>query len=400
MHYHLDTLGGISGDMFAAAMLDCHPDWEPALLGALALAPMSNELSIEVLDSRDHVFTGKKFKVCETASGDRHAHRHYREIRERLSACALPEGVVSRTVDIFDLLAQAESKVHGVVAEEVVFHEVGAWDSVADIVAAAWLIERAGTATWSSTPLPSGSGTVDTAHGRMPVPAPAAVLLLQGFPLFDDGVAGERITPTGAAILRYLQPEFGARSTPLNLAANGIGFGSRALPGLSNILRVLRYAPADEANEQRVLVCEFEVDDQTPEDLAVGLDKLRETPGVLDVVQAPVFAKKGRMSTHLRLLAEVACRRDVIAACLLQTATLGVRWSIQARTTLQRESRVTHTAGRPVAVKLSRRPDDSVTVKAEMDDIASLPGGFAQRRAARDAAESAAARGRRDREDG
>ncbi len=388
MHYHLDALGGVSGDMFVAAMLDCHADWEAPLLQALALAPTGGQVSIRAYEFRDHVLTGRRFDVRTVTPADRHGHRPYREIRRQLSASALAPEVVRRAIAIFDLLAQAESRVHGVAVDDVAFHEVGAWDSVADIVAAAWLIDRARSASWSVGPLPTGSGRVDTAHGQLPLPAPATARLLEGFALMDDGVPGERITPTGAAVLRHLQPHFGSRSTAMRLAGTGTGFGSRTLPGLSNILRILRYEALETSqDEQRILVCEFEVDDQTPEDLAVGLDKLRETAGVLDVIQVPVFGKKGRLSVHVRVLAEPSRRTQVLDGCLLQTTTLGVRWTMADRKVLAREQVTVESDQRTIAVKLSHRPDDSITAKAEMDDLKAVPGGFAARAAVRESAQ-------------
>jgi len=202
-HIHLDPLGGIAGDMFIAALLDAFPEHEGATLeaaAALAGAPC------HVLRQREETLTGLRFGLQEEpgALGHGHPHTAWRDIRARIAACALPEPVKLHTVGIFGLLAEAEARVHGVEPEAVTFHEIGAADSVADIVGAAWLIAALEPARWSTAPLPLGSGRVATAHGIMPVPTPATARLLQGLPVFDDGIAGERVTPTGAAIIRHL----------------------------------------------------------------------------------------------------------------------------------------------------------------------------------------------------
>ncbi len=149
-------------------------------------------------------------------------------------------------IGIFRLLAQAEAEVHGVAEDDVAFHEVGAIDSIVDIVAAAELVARLGAVTWWSSPLPLGSGRIRTQHGLLPVPAPATALLLRGMSTIDDGIAGERVTPTGAAVARYLLPRERPAPKPRRLVATGTGFGTRVMPGISNCLRVLVFEPETE----------------------------------------------------------------------------------------------------------------------------------------------------------
>ena len=293
MHIHLDAIGGVAGDMFAAALLDAFPEHADALVSCVqGFAPVSCRLERHA----DGTLSGSRFDVSETApdTGHDHAHdhghghTHWSLIREDLRRSDLPPAVAEVAIGIFARLAEAEGRVHGVPPDEVAFHEVGAADSIADIVAAAWLIVEVGDDTgWSVSALPLGSGRVRTAHGIMPVPAPATTLLLEGFESVDDGVAGERVTPTGAAILSWLAATGRLRSRPSGrIGATGIGFGTRRLPGLSNCLRalVLHTAQAERgtAPAHRLLaVIGFEVDDQSGEDLATGLERLRELPGVL-----------------------------------------------------------------------------------------------------------------------
>src|SRR5579859_1565974 len=186
-HLHLDAIGGIAGDMFAAALLDAEEAQADACLRAaeaVAGAPC------RLLRHHDSVLAGTRFGVSLPARDHHHAHVAWADIRARLHDAALPEGARRHALGIFSALADAEARVHGIAPDDVTFHEVGAVDSIADIVAAGWLIaaqaDADGDATWSVGSLPLGGGRVRTAHGVMPVPAPATALLLQGFLTVDD----------------------------------------------------------------------------------------------------------------------------------------------------------------------------------------------------------------------
>lgn len=389
MHYHLDPLGGIAGDMFAAAMLDVWPQWESALQASFAASGLSRFVTLTTRAHRDGALGGRRLHLALTPSAERTSHLRLREVRRRLQAAALDSAVRARALAIFGLLGEAESRVHGLDVEEVAFHELGGWDSIADIVAAAWLIERAGRASWSCASVPMGRGRVRSAHGMLPLPAPTTAILLQGFPLVDDGLDGERVTPTGAAILRHLRPSFGPRLEPCRLCGGGIGFGTRTLDQVSNVLRVLALEPANSGvHLGRVAVCRFEVDDQTAEDLAVALDRLRALEGVHDVLQLAVCGKKGRIGTQVQVILQPERIDTVVERCFAETTTLGVRWALCARAALARRTEVHRAGDRQVAVKLARRPDGTETVKAEMRDVALVGGGLAAREAVRRAVES------------
>jgi uncharacterized protein (TIGR00299 family) protein len=401
MHLQFDILGGVAGDMFIAALADAWPEHGDGMLAAVRAAGLPADWELGIAAHRDHVLGGKRFQVVEPRSHG-HAHGHgkheghtsHRAIVTLLRTSGLPPAVVERAIAIFGLLAAAESQVHGVAVDDVTFHEVGAWDSVADVVGAAWLLEQLKPRSWSASPVPLGGGRVATAHGPMPVPAPATAILLRGFRLVDDGIPGERVTPTGAALLAHLRDTLGPPAPMAQagrLARSGTGFGTRELPGLSNVLRVLAFETAAQgADSDRIGVIEFEVDDQTAEDLSVGLEALRALPGVLDVVQAPAFGKKGRLVTQVRVL----CRRErlseAIDTCFLETTTLGLRWSLVARRSLPRTGVDAGAAGLDVAVKRATRPDGRTTVKAEIGSLAG-PGGHAGRQQRRAQAETAAA---------
>jgi uncharacterized protein (TIGR00299 family) protein len=371
LHIHLDPLGGIAGDMFVAALLDAFPEHQAGTLGAAAaLAPVTCDL----VAHRDHVLAGSRFCVREKIATPEdhghadHPHAHWADIRTMLAASALPERVVARATGIFTLLAEAEALVHGIAPEDVAFHEIGAADSIADIVAASWLIEMLGVDSWSTAPVPLGTGLVRTAHGLLPVPAPATALLLQGIATRCDGVDGERVTPTGAAILRHLQ--CGARPAG-RMARQGIGFGTRPLPGLSNCLRVLAFdvATTQATGHRELLMVSFEVDDQSGEDLAAGIARLREMNAVHDVLLMPGFGKKGRLVTHVQVLAAPAEEEQVVQACFTQTTTIGLRTQIVAARALPRRIREVMVDGTPVRVKIVERAG-TVSGKAELDDVA------------------------------
>ncbi len=387
MQIHFDALGGVAGDMVVAALLDAFPEHEAATFASVeaSLAPVA----CTSLAHRDDVLQGRRFSVALKPSPEprhhdhdehhRHGgsgehqpaeHRHWSTIRKGLCRADLAVGVRDNAIAIFEHLAAAEAQVHGIDIEHVVFHEVGAWDSIADIVAAAHLIVAIGADRWSVGPLPLGSGRVMTAHGPLPVPAPATTLLLRGFATIDDDIAGERVTPTGAAILKHLCGGASPASGIRTIARTGIGFGTRILPGLSNCLRVIAFdeaALARPGGHREIGVVEFEVDDQSAEDLAMGLDYLRGHPDIFDVVQMPVSGKKGRMMTHVRVLVRATAMEEAIAACFRETTTIGLRHHVVAGATLDRHGLTVKVEGLPVRVKTVDRPGGR-TAKAEADD--------------------------------
>lgn len=402
MHIHLDPIGGIAGDMFAAAMLDLKPDLEPELTEVLKIAESIGGGHGHAVPHHDGVLTGRRFVVEQPPNpcGDHRAHHghphvHWKGLRRRIGESALPGEVISRTVGIFEHLAHAEAKIHGRSVEDVAFHEVGAWDSITDIVAAAYFLSAFPTATWSICSLPIGSGRVSGSHGQLPVPAPATAELLEGFVLHEDGLEGERVTPTGAAILRFMRPEYRPSGTWGRLKGNGQGFGTRKLAnGVPNMLRVMAFEPVAASSVQdasNVAVLAFDIDDQTGEDLAIACDNIRSLEGVLDVLQSPGFGKKGRMVTQVRVLACPEHAEDIASACLTETSTLGLRMTLESRRTLPRSEFHVKAEDTCIPVKQVVRPDGTRTAKAEADAMAAKKGGYAARKVLRNQAEMVAA---------
>jgi uncharacterized protein (TIGR00299 family) protein len=431
---HLDPLGGIAGDMFAAAMVDTFPQLEAGVLAAVGTLPAPRGAVVKFQAHRDAVLGGRRFVVTDpvgaqadhhrlldhdhpaqvqgtrpgashshagpdTAShaeahAEPHAHTDYASIRSLLDRVSLAPPVRGHAHGLFRLLAEAEASVHGIEIGEVTFHEVGAWDSIVDFVAAAYLIDAAGTAGWTWSALPIGGGRIRSAHGMLPVPAPATALLMRGMSVVDDGITGERVTPTGAAILCYLRKRGhgSATATPVVASTTGYGFGTRTLPGVSNVLRCIAFdAATDGAYDERVTLMNFEIDDQSGEDLAVALDRLRATPGVLDVMQSAVIGKKGRLVTAVQMQVRLEQADAVADLVFLETTTIGLRLSEVSRRTLPRVAVAGQSGHDGARAKVAHRPNGVVTAKAEIDDVAGIAG-HAERERVRAAAAAHALR--------
>jgi uncharacterized protein (DUF111 family) len=220
---------------------------------------------------------------------------------------------------------------------------------------------------------------------------------MRGLPTIDDGIEGERVTPTGAAVARYLLDAASAQdNAPRTIRAVGTGFGARTFPGVSNCLRVVLFDEASISTpatssilHEEVGVIEFEIDDQSPEDLSLGLDNLRALEGVFDVVQSVVLGKRGRVGMHVRILAQ-PCRLDeIVRACFLETTTIGLRHHLVRRALLARLTDEVEVEGKRLRVKMAMRPDGQATAKAEAVDVAAQAGRGA-RSALRSAGEAAA----------
>lgn len=380
MHLHLDAIGGVAGDMFAAALTDAFPGLRAGLLETLRQVGLPAEIACGFEAHNDGVLSGSRFTVAipkRLIGESSQAHTPFADIKSRINASSIDAQVKERAIDIFQRLAEVEAKIHGTTIDEVGFHELGGWDSVADMVGAAYLIDALKVKSCTVSKLPLGSGRVKTSHGPLPVPVPAVARLLEGFDFIDDAIPGERITPTGAAILRHLGAHQGTRKGG-HLSHTGYGFGTKRFAGISNVLRVLVLEETSSAPSKHIGRITFEVDDQTPEDLAIGLDRIREMAGVVDVIQLAAFGKKGRMSVQVQVLAQPSCVDAVCEACLKETTTLGVRHEILQRVTLARIQTSVQAGGNSVRVKLAERPQGT-TVKTESDDVRKVAGNRAER---------------------
>ena len=367
---HLDAVGGVAGDMFAAAILDARPNLWPRCQVAISALNLPAGTSAHSETVTHKGFEGTRFTVQLPRNGKlgNHGHTPWTTIRSMLVDAPLDAGVRNTAIGIFTILADAEAAVHGIAPDDVTFHEVGAIDSIVDIAVAAVLIDALAPCLWSVGPLPQGRGQVKTQHGYIPVPVPATAKILEGFLFVDDGENGERVTPTGAAILKFLEPAFSTDTAPRALMGTGMGFGTKEFESRANMLRAVFFSThSTTATNDIVEVLRCEIDDQTSEDLAVALDHLRATDGVLDVCQWPVFAKKGRVAIALQILAQPARAEGITETILAETTTLGVRRTAQLRDILSRD----HVDVDGADVKLAHRPG-GMTAKAAIDDVSAI----------------------------
>jgi uncharacterized protein (TIGR00299 family) protein len=403
-HIHLQALGGIAGDMFVAAMLDAFPELREQVLADIAavLPPRVGVVRLERVLKNG--ISALHFSLDESLSGGTEGGTEYRPLRTasasfRPSLQALhcdAEGIVSdyagirrliegaslsattarHAVAILDILAHAESRIHGVPLEQVHFHELAAWDSLMDVVAAGSVISAMGEATWSVASLPLGSGLVKTQHGPLPVPAPATLRVLEGYPWHSDNTPGERVTPTGAAIVRHLVPPERLTLKPSGtLRGEGYGAGTKNFTEIANVLRVVVFevsgqVSASDGTRTRIVLAQFDVDDMTGEEVGIAAERLRQSSGVLDVVLIPAQGKKGRPVTMFQLLIDPACFDACCDLIFQETSTIGMRWSEMDRRVLPRQARLNADGLR---VKDVCRPGGEVTSKLESDELEATP---------------------------
>jgi uncharacterized protein (TIGR00299 family) protein len=315
---YLDAFSGISGDMLVGALADAGAD-QSAIIDALASLETGATLSFERVKRGGIGAT--KFHVA--IAEETRAHRHLPHILKMIEKAALPDRAKQNAAAVFQRLGEAEAAVHQVPIERVHFHEVGAADSIADIVGACLGFELLGVAAIVSSPLNVGSGAAQTEHGTLPVPAPATAALLAGKPIYADGPAAELTTPTGAALAVTLARSFGVLP-PMQIARMGYGAGSHDFPGRANVLRVIIGEESGALEATTIAVLEANIDDLSPQILAHAMDRLREE-GALDVTLQPIEMKKGRLGTLLRVLALPEHRETLAQVIFAETTTLGLR---------------------------------------------------------------------------
>ncbi len=308
----------------------------------------------------------------QPASKHSHVHRDYAEIRRLLKRAKLDPDVKALAAEIFARIAEAESQLHGVPLDRIGFHEVGAYDSIADIIGVAAAIVWLAPASITSSPPVLGSGHIRTAHGPVPVPAPATALLLEGIPVSHAG-RGELTTPTGAAILATVVDSFGA-APPMRLLAQGFGAGTKDFPDRANVLRVLLGEPLGDRqapSASEVTLIETNVDDMNPQLVTPLIEALLDA-GAVDAWATPILMKKGRPALTLSALSPAAAVEAVTLAFFEHSSTIGVRTTPLARTALERSSAIVKTRHGKVAVKLSAWQGRVLSATPEFDDCRRL----------------------------
>jgi hypothetical protein len=357
---YFDAFSGIAGDMTVGALADAGAD-PPALLAGLETLGTGAVFGFEKV--KRHGIAATRFLV---EGGEQKAHRHLPQILAILGRSRLSDTARRNASAVFERLAGAEAAVHGVPMEKVHFHEVGAVDSIADIAGACLALDLLGVEKVYCSPVNTGSGTVSTEHGVLPVPAPATAALLKGRPIYAAGPARELTTPTGAALASALACDFGP-PPPMLLEKAGYGAGSYDFPEQANVLRVLIGEASGASEAVEVTIIEANLDDCSPEVLGYALERLMAA-GALDVSFTPAYMKKNRPGTLVRVIARPEDREPLAGLLMAETSTLGLRlWSAERRVQERRTVEV-ETAYGSVRVKVS----DSGGFAPEYEDCRKL----------------------------
>jgi len=359
----LHPFSGISGDMTLGALvaLGLDPDWLRALPSRLGLDGVSAQ--IRDVKRAGIACTKVDFDIPPQPHG-----RHLKHIREIVARSDAPTDVKARADAAFTLITEQEAAVHGTTVERVHLHEVGAVDAILDVLGSIWGFQLLGVEAIYSGPIRTGDGVVTAAHGTMPVPAPATMKLLEGHVVKPgpEG-AGELVTPTGAALVRVLSS--GSEPESYIPRKSGFGAGTKEFPDRANALRIVladAVAPGPGVEEVHVLACE--VDDMTAEYLSAAAERLRGQ-GALDVMMHPVVMKKGRSGTRIEVLAAGRNAKELEAALLRETSTIGVRHSVVRRTALPRSVRHVTVLGHEIALKVVDLEDGRRRSKPEFEDV-------------------------------
>jgi uncharacterized protein (TIGR00299 family) protein len=372
---YLDCFSGISGDMLLGAFVHAGVDAQ-VLRETLAALKLGATLDIREVDRGG--ISAVKLDVLvkgHHAESGHHHHSHHHEhehrslstIRALITDAALPEPVKARALRAFELLGASEARIHNVPVESVHFHEVGAVDAIADIVLAAAAAHASKIETWHCSPVNVGGGTVECAHGRLPVPAPATADLLRGAPTWSSGAVGELATPTGVALLRAFDCRFGD-APAMRVEKIGYGAGTRNPAGTANVVRLsLGEAEENGAATETVTVLETAVDDLNPQVIAYVTGQALAL-GALDVMCTPVFMKKGRPGTMITVLADREHAPRLEEMLFRETSTLGLRIREERRRCLERRIETVATPWGEVRVKVGLLHGREVQASPEFED--------------------------------
>jgi uncharacterized protein (TIGR00299 family) protein len=343
---YIDAFSGIAGDMTIGALLDAGADFA-ALREALTSLGTEATFRFEKVKRRG-IAAGKFYVDCT----DTKAHRHLHHIEKMITDSALSDTVKENSLAVFRKLAQSESRMHATTIEKVHFHEVGAVDSISDIVGACFCLHNLGIEAIHCSAINVGSGTVRTEHGILPVPAPATADLLKGKPIYARGPEVEMTTPTGAALLATLSGGFGPMPA-MTIEAAGYGAGDKDFPEHANVVRVLIGNTTGASEATTVVVIEANIDDSTPELLGYAMEKLLEA-GALDVSFSPIQMKKNRPASKLTVIATPESREALAEIVLRETSSLGVRMHSAERRVQSRRIVHVNTPWGPVRVKIAQ----------------------------------------------
>ena len=342
---YFDAFSGIAGDMTVAALIDAGADFNALAAG---LDSLSTGARFSIEKTKRQGIAATKFDI---AFEDQKKHRHLPHIVKMIEAADLPAPVKQNAIKVFETLGAAEAQVHGTTIEKVHFHEVGAIDSICDIVGACLGLHLLGVESVYASAVNTGSGTIEADHGVMPVPTPATALLLKGIPAYARGPETELTTPTGAALLAALSRGFGPMPA-MAIERSGFGAGAKDFPVMANVVRVLIGEATSASEATLISVIEANIDDSTPEILGYAVERLLAA-GALDVTLEPVFMKKQRPATRLSVLALPQDQERLAALLFSETSTLGLRIHHAERRVQPRQHVEVQTPFGPVRMKVT-----------------------------------------------
>jgi uncharacterized protein (TIGR00299 family) protein len=357
-----DLIGGVSGDMFVAALLDLGLPLD-RLRAELKKIP-TLQFDIGSRKKTIHSLRASQFQVT---CPKHEAPRSWKQIRDLIKRSTLDPAVKSTSSEIFAALAAAEAKIHGVPIDQVHFHEVGATDSIVDIVAAAVGVRELAIEAFYFSVIPLGHGMISSAHGVLPAPGPATLELLRGLPVMGIDVDTETVTPTGAAIVRTLGKMF-ANQPAMTIEKIGYGAGKREFAERPNLFRIILGRADSSASLEEMLVIETNIDDMNPQLFDHVMDRLFAA-GARDVFLAPIQMKKNRPATLLSVIAEPRHRQKLSEIIFKETSTLGLRYHLVSRMILKREMKKVKTRFGEVRVKIIEQLDGSRRAAPEYDDL-------------------------------
>ena len=364
---YFDCFSGASGDMIVGALLDLGVDFEK-LRGALESLEVSG-YGMSATKVKKKGVMATQFHVALDPN-TKQPHRHLRHVVEIIDKGRLPDSVKDASKETFRRIAESEAKVHGTTVEKVHFHEVGAIDSIVDVVGAHFCLNEIGCERIAASPLHVGTGTVECAHGTMPVPAPATALLLEGIPCYGGEVQAELVTPTGAALLAQVSSSFGPMPA-MKVGRIGYGSGTRDLPDRANVLRVIEGETTESRATETVTIIETNVDDMVPELVPVLIDEVLKA-GARDAFVVPVIGKKGRPGHLISVLSDPERADDLAGIVFRSSTTLGVRMRQEQRICLEREWKDVRTPWGTVRVKVGRFGDERTVASPEFEDCRKL----------------------------
>lgn len=361
---YIDCLNGISGDMFLSGLLDLGLP-EELLKGKLNTLKISDwALTITKVKKQGINCTG-----ISVNSGETHPHRNLSDINLIIDQSGLAGNEIDLAKRIFRRLAEAEAHVHGTSIDQIHFHEVGAVDAIIDICSAAIGVCYFNPSKIVCSPIPVGSGYIKCAHGIIPIPAPATVELLKGLPVYSNGMIGELVTPTGAAIASTISDEFG-EMPPMNVERSGYGAGYKDFD-VPNVVRLLLGSSSNVGSEslkkEKVTLIEFNVDDMNPEIISAVKDRLLSA-GALDIWSQPAYMKKGRLGFIVSVLAECNSVEILSEVIFNETSTFGIRYIDYMRSILDRRWISVTTRYGIIKVKIGYRDGKIYTVSPEFED--------------------------------